>query len=92
MGAAVGRVGAPLDQPGRGELVDQAGQGDRRDVERVGELALLRALAALQARQHRPLGAGRVELARAMVRIGAQHARRVVEGESHFAPAGKDSI
>ena len=87
MGAAVGRVGAPLDHAGRGELVDQANQGDRRDVKRFGELVLLRSLAALQARQDGPLGAGGVELARAMVRIGAQHARRVVEGKSHFPPA-----
>ena len=59
MGAAVGRIGAPLDQSGGGELVDQAGERDRRDVERLGKLALLGTLAALQPRKHGPLRARR---------------------------------
>ncbi len=85
MRAPVGRVVAALDEAGRGQLVDQAAEGDRREVERFGEFALLGALAALQPRQHRPLGAGRVELARPLVGIGAQEARHVVQREGEFA-------
>ena len=92
MRAPVGRVGAPLDQPGGGQLVDQAAEGDRRDVERFGELALLRAFAALEARQHGPLRAGRVELARPLVRIGAQQPRGVVQREGDLAPRREDAI
>ena len=85
MRAPVGRIVAPLDEAGRGQLVDQAAEGDRRDVERFGELALLDALAALEARKHRPLRAGRIELARPLVGIGAQEPRRVVQREGEFA-------
>src|ERR1700677_2281456 len=48
--ASVRIVVAALDQPARAQLVDQARQRDRRQVERLGELALLEALAALKAR------------------------------------------
>ena len=88
MRAPVGRIVAPLDQTGRGQLVDQAAEGDRRDVERLGEFALLDALAALEPRQHRPLGARRVEFARALVGIGAQQARHVVQREAELAARG----
>ena len=81
MGAPVGRVGAPLDHSGGVELVDEPAERDRRDVERLGKLALFRALAALEARKHGPLGAGGVEFPGAMVRVGAQKPRGVVEGE-----------
>ena len=72
VGAPVGRVVATLDQAGRSELVDKAAERDRREVERVGEFALVHALASLQPRQNRPLGSGRAELAGALVGIGAQ--------------------
>ena len=90
--ASIGRVVAPLDHAGRGQRVDQADEGDRRDVERLRELALLRAFATLQARQDGPLGAGRIQFAGAMVRIRAQQSRRVIEGEGDIPPAGKGSI
>ena len=89
MRAAVGRIGAPLDQPRGVELVDQASERDRRDIERSGELALFVAFAALQARQHGPLGAGRAELAGAQVRLGPEHPRGVVQGEARDLPTAR---
>src|SRR5208283_3182193 len=92
MRAPVLRVGAPLDHPRRVQLVDQPGEGDRRDVERLGKLALLRAFTALQARQHGPLRSGGVELARAKVRIGSEQPRHVVEGKSDLPSLRNDPI
>ena len=90
MRAPVVRVGAALDQAGGVELVDQAGERDRRDIERLGELALLIALTALEPRQNRPLRARRAELAGAMVRIGSEQPCGVMEGESDLPPARED--
>ena len=81
MGAPVCRVVAPLDEAGGGQLVDQAAERDRREVERLGQFVLLDALAALQAREHRPLGARRAEFARALVGIGPKQPRHVVSAK-----------
>ena len=85
IGAPVGGVVAPLDEAGSGQLVDQAREGDRREVEQVGQFTLLDALGAAKLGQHGPLGARHVDLAGALIRIGAQHARHVVQGETEFS-------
>ena len=81
MGASVRRIVAPLDQAGDGQFVDQAAERDRREVERLRQFALLDALAALQAREHRPLGPGGPEFAGALVGIGPEQPRHVMERE-----------
>ena len=58
VGAPVGCVVATLDEAGRGQLVDQPPERDRREVERLGQFALLDALAALQARPAPPIARG----------------------------------
>ena len=88
MDAPVVRVGTPLDETGGVELVDEARDGDGGEIEDARELALACALAALQAAQHRPLGAGRRQLARALVGQGAQQPRNIMQGESEFAGRG----
>ena len=89
MRAPVGRIVAPLDEAGGGQFVDQAAERDRREVERLREFALLDALAALQARQHRPLGPRRAEFARTLVGIGPEQPRHVVEREAELAGGRK---
>ena len=79
------RVGTALDETGRGELVDQARERDRREVELFGEFRLARAFAALQARQHGPLGASRRHRASALVGEGAKQTRNVIQRESKLA-------
>ena len=85
LGAPVVRVGAALDHAVRAQPVDQTGQRDRLKVEHFGEFRLLQALGVFQPRQHRPLGAGHAEPARALVRIGAQQASYIIENKSKFA-------
>ena len=92
VGAPVGRIVAPLDEAGGRQLVDQPPERDRREVERLGEFVLLRALAALQAREHRPLRAGRAEFAGALVGIGPEQARDVMERESQLAIGREGSV
>ena len=92
MRAPVGGIVASLDQAGRGQLVDEAAESDRRDVERLGEFVLLGALAALEPRKDGPLGSCRVEFARPLVGIGAQEAGRVVEGEAELAGGRENAI
>ena len=89
MGAPVGRIVAPLDEAGGGQLVDQAAERDRREVERLGKFVLLDALAALQPRQHRPLRARRAEFARALVGIGPQAAAPRHGGAKPSSRAGE---
>ncbi len=89
MDASIVRVGTPLDEPGGVELVDEPHDGDRRQIEDAGQLCLACALAALQPGQHRPLGAGRRNIARALVGIGAQQAGYVMKGETEFARSGE---
>ena len=81
MCAPVRRVVAPLDKAGGGQFINQAAERDRREVERLGKLALLDALAALQAREHRPLGPGGPEFAGSLVGIGPEQPRHVMERE-----------
>ena len=88
VGAAVGRIVAPLDEAGGGQFVDQPPECDRREVERLGQFVLLGALAALQAREHRPLRAGRAEFAGALVGIGPEQASDVMERETQLAGGG----
>ena len=85
MRAPVASVVAALDQTCRRQLVDEAAERDRREVQRIRQFRLLDALATLQTHQHRPLGARRVEIAGALVGVGAQQARDVVESEADFA-------
>ena len=88
VGAPVGRIVAPLDEAGRGQFVDQPPERDRREVERLRQFVLLGALAALQAREHRPLRAGRAKFASALVGIGPEQASDVVERETQLAGRG----
>ena len=85
MDAPVARVGAPLDETGGVELVDEARDGDGGEVEDARELALACAFTALQTAQHRPLRAGRGQLAGALVGQGAQQTRNIMQGEREFA-------
>ena len=85
MGAAIGGVVAPLDEARGGQFVDQAAERDRREIERLGEFVLLDALAALQPRKNRPLGARRAEFAGALVGIGPQEPRHVAQRKAEFA-------
>ena len=71
MDASIVRVGAPLDESGGVELVDEPHDGDRGQVEDAGQLCLAGALAALQPGQHRPLGASCRHFPRALVGVGA---------------------
>ena len=82
-------VGTPLDQTGGVELVDEARHGDGSEIEDARELALACAFATLQPAQHRPLGAGRRQLARALVGQGAQQPRNIMQGEREFAGGAK---
>ena len=88
VGAAVGRIVATLDETGGGQFIDQPPECDRREVERLGQFVLLRALAALQAREHRPLRAGRAEFAGALIGIGPEQASDVMECEPQLAGGG----
>ena len=64
VGAPVGCIVPPLDEARNGQFVDQAADRDRREVESFGQFVLLDALAALQAREDRPLRAGCAKFAR----------------------------
>ena len=89
VGAPVGRVVTPLDQARDGQFVDQAAEGDRREVERLRQFALFYALAALQARKHRPLGPGCPGFTGALVGIGPEQARHVMERKAQLS-RGRD--
>ena len=87
-GAPIGRIVAPFDEARDGQFVDQSPERDRREVERLGEFVLPGSLAALQAREHRPLRAGGAEFAGALVGISPEQASDVVERESQLAGGG----
>ena len=90
-GGARGRVRfevAALDEAARAQLVDQARQRDRRQVQRLGQFALIDPLATLKTHQHRPLRAGHVQFASALVGVGAQEPRGVVQRKSELAGRG----
>src|SRR5712671_650125 len=84
LGAAVMRIGAALDHVAVAQPVDQPRQGDGLEVEHLGELVLLEPLAALQADQHRPLGARHPVLARQLVDIGPHQAGYIADKKSEF--------
>ena len=88
VGAAVGRIVAPFDEAGGGQFVDQPPECDRREVERLRKFVLLGSLAALQAREHRPLGAGGAEFAGPLVGIGPEQPSDVMERETQLAGRG----
>jgi len=69
---AVGRIGCPLDEPGLLEPVDDPRQGDRLDVEHVGQLDLSQPRQAGQLEQHLPLRARDTEPHRSPVERLAQ--------------------
>jgi hypothetical protein len=71
-GAAVVRVGPALDQAVVAQPVDQPGQGDRLDVEVLGEVGLLEAFAPLQPQQHGPLRPGLAEPAGLLIGVGPE--------------------
>ena len=77
--AAVGRVGAALEQAAGLEPVGEAGDGDGLDLEQLGELLLGEAGLAVEADQHDPLRAGHAVGAGAAVGFGAEHAADVVD-------------
>ena len=81
VGAAIAGVGAPFDKPGRSQFIDQPANGDRREIEKIGKLALLDPFAALQAHQKRPLRAGHIEFARTLIGIDPHETRDVMERE-----------
>ncbi len=81
-GAAVGGIGAAFDQPGLGQPVDHAAQGDRLDLEIVGEPGLVDALVARQGEQHLPLRAADAERPCPRVEAPADQPAGVAERET----------
>ena len=88
LGAAVAGIGPALDQAAVAELVEQAGERDRLQVEHVGEFGLVEALGTLEPDQHGPLRPGDAELRRLVVGIGPQQTGYIVENEAEFAIDG----
>ena len=83
--AAVARVGPALHHAARLQPVDQAGDGDRLDLQQFGQLLLGDAGLALEPDQDAPLGAGHVVRAGALVRVNPQQTGDVVQQEEQIA-------
>ena len=82
--AAIHRIAGPLDQPRFFEAVDDPAQGDRLEIEHVGELDLAEAGRPGQLEQHLPLRARDSQPDRQAVERLAQRVRGLadLEGQS----------
>jgi hypothetical protein len=78
-GPAVARVSRALDEPRLLETIDDAAQGDRLELEHVGELDLPKAGFARQLEQHLPLRARDSEPDREAIEGLAQRVRRLAD-------------
>src|SRR5579859_1749379 len=85
LGAAVDRVGAPLDQAALRQLVEQAGQRNRLQVQNLGQLGLFQAFGSVEPYQHHPLSPRDAKLRSPVVRVGSQHASYVIECKGEFS-------
>ena len=83
--AAVARVGPALDHAARLQPVDQAGDGDRLDLQQLRQLLLGDAGLAFEPDQDAPLGAGHVMRAGALVGVHPQQTGNVVQQEQQVA-------
>ncbi len=84
LGPAIGRIEAALDHAVRAQAVDQPRDGNRLQVEHLGQFRLLEALVIFEPGHDGPLGAGDPQPAGPLVRIGAQQARYIIESKSKF--------
>jgi hypothetical protein len=72
-------VRAALNHAGRLQAIEDAHEGDRLDIEQLGEPALLDAFVAAEICKHLPLRAGQTQPARPLLEALAHPARHVVE-------------
>ncbi|MNN96968.1 hypothetical protein D3C81_2160370 [compost metagenome] len=72
-----------LDQATLLHFVEQAHQGDRLDLQQVGQAFLMNAFIEGQLGQHLPLRAGQVEVARALFEALAHQPRHIMHKETH---------
>ena len=83
--AAVARVRPPLHHAARLQPVDQAGDGDRLDLQQFGKFLLRDAGLALQPDQDAPLRPRHAVQPRALVGIDPQQAGDIVQQEQQIA-------
>src|SRR5262245_19284190 len=67
IGTAVGRLAAPLHPARFLHAVDEPSEGDRRDLEMLGERRLARAFATKQCGDQRPLGSSQTQTAGTLI-------------------------
>ena len=80
--AAIGGVGAALDQSGVAQTVDHPRQGDRFNFDQFGKRALPNSLIATQIHQHPPLQRRDPAIADTCVEVAAKQPRGIIEQES----------
>src|SRR6202007_2553204 len=85
LGAAVDRIGTPLDEAALAQLVEQTRQRNRLQVQDLGQFGLLQSFGPVQPDQDNLLGARNAELRGPVVCVGSQHASYVIECEGKFS-------
>jgi hypothetical protein len=80
--APVGGMGPALDEAGGLELVDDAPERDRLDLEDIGKPALMDALVLGEVREHLPLRPRQAEAPGPLLETLAEEARNVVKDEA----------
>src|SRR3984885_409143 len=85
LGAAVVRIRPALDKAAVAQPVEEPGQRDRLQVEHFGEFKLFETLEPVEPDEDDPLGARNAELARFMIRIGAEHPSYIIECKGEFS-------
>ncbi len=86
--AAVGGIGAAFDQSGLGQPVDHARQGDRLDLDQLGERPLPDAFVTLEVSDQPPLQRRDAAVPRARVERAPEEARGVIQEESDIFTHG----
>ena len=91
-GTPISRIARALDQTRFLEPVDDPAQGDRLDIEHVGELDLPKAGLPRQPEQHLPLRARHAEPDRQAVERLAQRMRGLTDFEREAFPSATDIV